>query len=271
MNKQKKLLLAGGIAGAIALIGMVLLVLWLTLWTPPSKQDFAAAKKTADKIIEYQGTVELGKFTAAMNAEYRAGRSGQAALDAASDERQRAVNAADSRAKLAEQLRASKALRDPEVKKAFDTYASVEATYGAYIRNFASEYPKYMESAMSCMKVFKLSPESKSYKEIAEAHAATNKACLNDLAKLEKSPLPPYVAYAKEFKGVVNERQKVFDGLANNTVTPTAAVKRIAATNDKYRTIWPQDEVDKYRKTQTFDGELKKLADVLGEKASKSK
>lgn len=266
MNKKVAFMLAGGITAAILLIGVVILALWLTLWMPPSKEDFAAAKKDAEKIVDYNGLTQMNKFTGAVNTQYRAGKSGQALVDATNTERQTALEAVDNRARVAEQLGKSRVLRDVEVKKAYDVYAPVEASFGAYVRNYINEYPKYMTSVVSCTKAFNLSAAGKTYKQLAETHATYKKTCLEDLAILEKSPLDPYRAYAKEFKDVVNERQTVLDGVANKTMATATAVKRLTAANQKYLTIWPHEELKEYRKKQSFSGQLKKLIEILGKK-----
>lgn len=267
MSKKMKLLLAGGIAGAILLIGVVILTLWLAVWMPPSKDDFVKAKKDAEKIVEYSGLTQMNDFAKAMNVKYREGKTGQELVDATKAERQKTLEAIDNRAKLAEQLRGSRVLRDAEVKKSFDVYAPIEVTFDAYVRNYTNEYPKYLTSVVSCSKPFNLGAKATTLKEAAKAHGEYGKVCLEDLAKLEKSPLPPYVKYAKEFKDVINERQKVLDGAANGTITAQAATPRITASNGKYRTIWPNDALKEYRKTQMFNGELKKLIEVLDKKA----
>ncbi len=267
MTKKTKLLLAGGIAGAILLIGGVILTLWLAVWMPPSKDDFVKAKKDAEKIIEYSGLTQMNAFGDAMNVQYRKGKTGQELVDATKQERQKTLEAVDNRAKLAEQLRGSRVLRDAEVKKAYDAYAPIEVTFDAYVRNYVNEYPKYLTSVVSCSKPFNLGVEAKTLKEAAQVHGKYGKICLEDLARLEKSPLPPYVTYAKEFKAMINERQKVLDGFANGTIKAKDATPRITATNEKYRTIWPNDKLKEYRKSQLFNGELKKLTEVLAKKA----
>ncbi|HEY1085974.1 MAG TPA: hypothetical protein VGE34_04600 [Candidatus Saccharimonadales bacterium] len=267
MTKKTKLLLIGGIAGFILLFGVILLTLWLTLWMPPSKEDFTDAKKTAEKIVSYEGLKQVNAFITATNAQSKAGKTGQALIDSVKTEREKALEAVDNRSNLADELSKSKVLRDADVKKLFDVYFPIEDRYGKYITNYVNEYPVYLTSSVSCVKPFNLGAAGKTIKQLAELHETYGKTCLADLAKLEKSPIPAYVKYAKEFKAVINERQKALDGVATGSMTDAAAAKHINTTNARYLTIWPTDEMKKYRKSQTFSGELKKLIEVLGQKA----
>lgn len=264
MSRKAKIILIS-VAGVLA-VGVIAAVLYLTLWMPPTKQDFTDAKKDAEKIIEYKGLTQVNDFIKVINKQYYAGKTGQELADSAKKERDQAVNAANKRAELAEKLSKSRVLRDAEVKKLYDVYAPIEVTYGAFIRNYTTEYPKYMTSAASCSKTFKLGAANKSFAQIAETHAEYRKVCLKDLAVLEKSPITPYVAYAKEFKALVNERQKIFDDIVSKDLTLKNAIPKIEASNKKYDSIWVQEEMKEYRKKQVFDGELQALTDLLDKK-----
>lgn len=270
MPKKTKLLLIGGITGGAVVIGAVLLVLWLTVWSLPTKEDFVAAKKDAETIANHSALSEVGKFITATNAQYNAGKTGQALVEAGRAERDEAIEIADKRSRLAERLDKSKVLRDAEVKKAYEVYAPIEVRYRAYVHNYTNEYPVYLTSTASCRKTFNLNAAGKSYKQLAKLHATYMKPCLADLAKLETSPIAPYVTYAKEYKDLVDDRQETLVGLANGTMTITAATKRLSAENEKYFTIYPQEEMKKYRKQQVFNGELKKLIKLLEKKAEQA-
>lgn len=266
MTKKTKILLAGGIAGATSLIG-VFLVLWFALWMPPTKADYAAAKSDADKILTFKSSTRVNEFIKVVNTQYTNGETGKALLDSVAVEHQNAIEAANNRGEFAAQVGKSKALRDPEVKKAFDTYAPIEARYGKYIHNYTDEYVKYMSSAAVCGKVYRgFDSKDRTLKAIAKTNAERVKVCKAELTILDNSPMPPFASYAKEFKEVVTERQSILDKVANRTMKSSAAVPLIAANNKRYKEIWPHEEMKKYRETQILHGELQKLIDLLDKK-----
>lgn len=268
MSKKTKLLLAGGIAGFVLLVGVLLLVLWLTLWMPPSKADFAAAKKTADKIKEYKALDQLRTFANTTTIESRVGKSQQQLVDAVSKDRQKVMDLADKRSKAVEELRGSKVVRDAEVKKAFDAYAKAEARYQKYLHDFTEVYPVYRSSLVTCQAIYEIGSKVKNVKELAAAHSTASKNCLVDLGKLEKSPLP-YAAYATKFKALVAERQVVFDAVNKGTLTVPQAAVRLNAIGDKYSSskISPSSAVVKYGNDAILHGELTKLVELLNKNA----
>ena len=265
-SKRKALQIAAIIGGVVALIGIAYAV-WAIFLSPPNKQDFAEAKAKTEQIKKYSGTTLLREYNLKVIANSSEGFSQQKLVESVSSEKQKTLDALDSREKLAEEVGDSRVLRDDETKKAYDTYAAREERYSKYIQDYLEAYPLYVSSFDTCVDVFEITKKTTDDKELAKLHLEASKDCKQDLDSLAKSPITPFADYAKEFKRIVTERQKVFDGIKDGSLPveeASAKIKQLGADSSENN---PTDGVNKYGDAALFNGELNKLVDVLKKKS----
>lgn len=261
----------GGVI-AVILAAALIAILYLSFWAPPTKQDFADAKATAEKITTYSGSTLLGEFIAKVNQQSSAGLIQQKLVDATADEKKKVVDAVNTRKVLAKKLQASRIVRDEQVKKAYDTYAAKEEKYRTYIVGYADTYPAYKSSFSTCIKVFQINDQaSNNITKLAGLHRAAAKPCLEDLDAVAKSTITPLADYAKEFRRIINERQKVFDGIEKKTLDTDEAGDRISELGADYTKNNPVEALQKFVKDSRFNGELNALIKVLDDKVKTTK
>jgi len=269
MNR-KTLMIVGLIA--LAAIAGILTILYFALWQQPSKQDFADANKKADKISTYSGSALLGDFITKVNEQSRAGVVQPNLAESASAEKKKVDDAINARASLAKEVKSSLVVRDKDVKKAFDTYAAQEAKYDSYIKGYAATYPAYKSSFATCVKVFQINDQAgEDLTKYAALHRQAAEPCLEDLAIVAKSAVTPIAEYGKEFKRIVTERQKVFDGLEKKTYDTDKAGERIKQLGSDYTKANPAEDLSKFVKEASFNGELNDLIKLLDDKAKAAK
>lgn len=263
---NRKTWILGG-AAVVILATALLAFLYLSFWAPPSRQDFADAKATAEKITTYSGSALLGDFVQKVNQQNGADLSWQELAEVAANEKKKVVEAMNARKKLAEKLQASPIVRDEQVKKAHDVYAAKEAEYRTYILGYADTYPAYKSSFTTCIKVFQINDQAGGViTKLAGLHRTAAKPCLEDLNVVAKSPITPLADYAKEFRRIINERQKVFDGIEKKTLDTDEAGDRITQLGADYTKNNPVSALQKFIKDSLFDGELDALIKLLDEK-----
>lgn len=259
--------------GAVVVVAAVLLaVLYVNVWAQPTKQDFTAAKADAEKIATYSGTKLLGEFVTKVNEQSKAGKAQQALTDSVAAEKKKVIDAVAARQSLAEDIESSRVVRDKDIKKSFGTYAAQEAKYRTYLTGYAETYPAYKSSFTTCVKIFQLSEEAKkNLTKIAALHRAAAKPCFEDLDTVAASPITPLANYAKEFKRIIMERQKVFDALEKKTLDIQVANDRIKQLGADYSKNNPAEDLQKFVDDARFNGELNALIDALDSKAKATK
>lgn len=268
---NRKTWIIGGVAGLLALAAIIT-ALYLMVWAPPTKQDFTESKAKAEKIATYSGSQLLNAFVVKINEQSRAGLTQQKLADSASQEKKKVVDAVNARAELAEELKASRVMRDEQVKKAYDTYAAKEEEYRNYITGYVEAYPAYKSSFDTCIKVFQINDEAgDNLTKFAGLHRTASKPCFEDLATVKKSSVTPLANYAKEFERIINERQKTFDGLEDKTLDTDKAGSRIKELSAEYSKNDPTEALQKFISDSRFDGELNELIKLLDNKAKATK
>ncbi len=265
-SKKRTLLIAGAAVGIIALIAVGYIV-WTIFLAPPSKQDFADAKNKAEKITEYSGTTLLREFYVKVGAEARKGVSQQKLVQASNPEKQKTINALKSRAKLAKEIEGSRVLHDAETKKVFASYSAREDRYSKYIQDYLEALPMYESSFLTCADVFQITKMTTDEKQLAKVHKAASIDCVQDLTTLAKSPIPPFANYAKEFKRIIVERQKVLDGIQDGTLSTEKASAKVKELSADFSRNNPTNDIKKYGEEAVFNGELNNLIKVLTEKS----
>ena len=269
MNRKNLILI--GVA-AVALIAAVIAILYFTLWIGPSKQDFADGKEKAEKISTYSGSELLSTYTSKISEGARTGLTQQKLADSAADEKKKLVEAITARETLAKELSGSRVVRDEDVKKAYDTYSAKETKYRTYMLGYADAFAPYRSSFATCIKTFQINDGVENdVTVLAGRHRTAAKPCLEDLAAVAKSPVTPLADYAKEFTRIINERQKVFDGLEKKTLDTDKAGERIKELGADYTKNDPITALQKYVGEARFDGELNALIKLLDDKAKAAK
>ena len=254
--------------GVVVLIAAIVALLYFTMWANPTKQDYVDAKAKAEKIATYSGSELLSAFVVKTNEQSRAGLTQQKLADSVGDEKKKVADAISARATLAEELKNNIVVRDEDVKKAYDIYASKEAKYRSYISGYTEAYPAYRSSFATCIKVFEINDQAKdNLTKLAGLHRSASKDCFVDLAAVEKTSITPLVDYAKEFRRIINERQKTFDGIEKKTLDTSEAGKRIKELGNEYSENDPTEALQKFVTESRFDGELNALIAVLDTKA----
>ena len=270
LTQKQWILIAIGTV-VIAVIAL-LAVLYVNVWAQPTKQDFTAAKADAEQIATYSGTKLLGEFVTKVNEQSKAGKAQQSLNDSVAAEKKKVIDAVAARQSLAENIESSRVVRDKDIKKSFDTYAAQEAKYRTYIKGYVDTYPAYKSSFATCIKVFQISEEAKkNLTKIAALHRTAAKPCFKDLDIVATSPITPLANYAKEFKRIIMERQKVFDGLEKKTLDIQVANDRIKQLGADYSKNNPAEALQKFVDDARFNGELNALIDALESKAKAAK
>lgn len=268
---NRKTLIIAVVAALVAVAG-ILAILYFAVWQQPGKKDFSDAKTKTEKISTYSGSALLGDFITKVNEQSRAGVVQPKLAESASAEKKKVDDAIDTRARLAKEVESSLVMRDKDVKKAYDTYIAQEAKYGSYIKGYAATYPAYKSSFATCVKVFQINDEAgEDVTKYAALHRAAAKACYEDLDIVAKSAVTPLAEYGKEFKRIVTERQKVFDGLEKKTYDTDKAGDRIKQLGADYTKANPSEALSKFVKEASFNGELNDLIKLLDDKAKAAK
>lgn len=242
-------------------------VVWAIFLAPPTKQDFTQATQKAEKIKTYSGTTLLREFYIKTVDKAREGVAQQALVKATSGEKKKTIDALNSREKLMNEIGESRVIRDKDIKKKFDTYQARENRYSKYIKDYLNAFPMYRSSFTTCIDVFEVTKKTTDENELAKLHADASKDCTKDLDTLAKSPITPFAGYAKEFNRIITERQKVFDGVKDGSVSIPDASTKIKKLGEDYSRNDPTDDLNKYGEQSLFKGELNSLIDTLKKKS----
>lgn len=263
MNR-KNILIA---VSVVLVVAVALVVSYLTFWAPPSKQDFATAKEDGIKISSYEGSKLLQSYVAAVNKNADAGQTGEKLYASVSAERDKLHEAIMSREELSEKIAKSPVTRDEEVMTAYTTYNTQELKYAAYMHDYPELYPYFKSSFTTCLNTFKVISETKDLNKLVEAHDKAAKPCLEDLSKVEASPIKPLAEYATEFKRIINERRKAFDAYNKQEIDTAGVGARIKELSNEFSKLDPAPGLKEYVAEARFNGELNDFIDLLGKKA----
>lgn len=266
MTRKKQVALGLAVLFVIAVIAA--LIFWLL---PPSKKDFVAAKAVAEKIKEYKVTTSFREFTAATSAAYKENKSYDHIVTAATEKKKKLIDALNARSENAAKIKQSRVMKDKDVEAAYATYLARENKYSTYLRNYADTYPAYLASFGSCDAIYQVTKQTRDIKAYAGLHKKAAEGCLKDLTRLSKMPHKPLADFAKEYIRIVNGRQKVFDGIANDSMPIAQANDAMQQLSADVSNNNPTDELTALNKDSRFNGELNALSKLLGEKAEQAK
>lgn len=269
---RKTLIIVGSVVGALVLIGALLSVLYIAVWKQPSKQDFTTAYTQAKEISDYGASKQLSDLVTKVNEQVRAGVMQPKLGESVTAEKKKVDDLIGKRTALNEKLKASIVLRDEQVKKSYDTYAAQETKYATYMKGYAATYPSYRSSLATCLKPFQINDAAgTNVTKYAALHRTAAVECYKDLDVVMKSKVAPLAEYGKEFKRILTERQKVFDGLEKKTLDNDKAGDRIKELGDQFTKISPADKLQEAVKDASFNGELNDLIKLLDDKAKAAK
>lgn len=271
LNRKTWVIIAA-VAGFIVLVAAVLALLYVNVWAQPGKQDFSDASVRAKKISDQGASKSLGEFITKVNEQSRAGVTQPKLAESAAEQKKKIDGLLASRSKLGEELGSSIVMRDEQVKKAYDTYMAQEKKYYTYTKGYSDIYPAYRSSFTTCLKVFEIVGKAgTNVTDYAGLQRTASKPCFADLDIVASSPITPLANYAKEFKRIINERQKVFDQLEKKTLAEDAAGTRIKELGNDYTKNNPVEALNEFVKDAGFNGELNNFIKLLDDKAKAAK
>lgn len=263
MNRRNILI----VVSVVLVVVVALAVSYVLFWAPPSKQNFVDAKADAEKITTYEGSKLLQDYIAAVNKNADAGQTGEKLYSSVSDERNKIHEAVMSREELSEKISKSPVVRDEEVMSVYTTYNTQEQKYSAYMHDYSELYPYFKSSFTTCLKTFSVISETENLNKLVEAHDKAAKPCLDDLSKVEASPVEPLSEYATEFKRIINERRKAFDAYNKQELDTAGVGNRIKELSNDFSKLDPAPGLKEYVQEARFNGELTKLVELLDKKA----
>jgi hypothetical protein len=211
---NKKTLLAG--AGGLLLVTMFA-VLYMVFWSPPSKTDFAQAqtqteviKKTYESISE-ASTKYVDQIKKSPDDTSAIAKTYENALT-------------DHAQKLAD-LGSQKALRDTEVRSAYEAFETKDKKFVAYSRGYVA----LQKSFAVCIGLFQVTRETDGTpKAMATAHKKISEKCTPILKELQGSSVSVLSRYGSMFMKTMTERQKAFDDVANGSMSETDGGDKIS-------------------------------------------
>lgn len=266
-KQQRNIFIAGG-ALAVLLV-VVLITLWLTVWAPPSQQDFKDARATVTTIDESYDKIDdaYQKYFREVRFGFAGGKTRDTVVEESAAEKRAYIEAMSSHKAATKSLAESKAYRDTDVAKAFDVFMAKDKTYVANLDGFVYPILAFRSSLTTCDDVYKVATAGFP-KLIASQHKEASKDCLADLDETAKSKPGPLAKYGKKVAELVRERQVAFDKAASGEMSLEDSAKRIKELGNEYGRLDPLGEVNKNAKSLTFAAELDALEKVLDRKAA---
>jgi hypothetical protein len=203
--------------------------------SPPSKADFTQAKKAlADLKTDYQAVYDAGarvqRTSVAYFKSHPDGTADDAALEPVTTAFDEAVNKRDDAADEVEKL---DALRDPDVAKAYKTFAAKAEKGDQFHDSLFGAFPLLEQAFASCGDVFtatKLdtSPSSPSDfgRRILAQYRPAIADCLPVLEDLSKSENANLAAFGSGFSKVVTQRRALMAKLSTDDIAMRAFTKQ---------------------------------------------
>ena len=247
------------VAGWLAVV-VILLVLALTVWSPPGKQDFEAARSLTDRTHQsYQVMTEAAdRYLKSFTPLYDRGLSPSEVATATTQDRKIFERAYQRHTDDLEKLGSHKALRDDLLSKKFTPYEKHDTSFSTYMKNYLESWPLYLKATRTtCNDVFSVvktveakDTSSKQYfAAFAKAHQAAAKDCLNDLDVLSKSKNGPMSNYAEKFADFVRTRQNTMERTASDELAIASAQQQLLVTlpsdfktiNNEFATKYQKD------------------------------
>lgn len=268
IRKQKRtLFIAGGVLAAVLAAG--LLVLWVTLWAPPSRQDFKDARATLKTIDDSYEKIDdaYQKYYREVRYGIRGGKPRSTVLAESAADKKAYLEAMDNHKAAIEDFEENKAYKDAEVATAYGKFITKDKQFVANSEGFVYPLLPFTSSLYTCEDVFQVASAGFP-KAIAKQHKEASNDCLADLDEAAQSKPGPLATYGKKFAAIIRERQSVFDKAASGDMSLEDSSKKIREISGQYGVLDPLGEVQKDAKAVNFADELDALKKLLDRKAA---
>lgn len=266
--KQKRdIFIAGGALAAVLVAGLI--ILWVTVWAPPSQQDFKDARTTVKTIDDSYEKIDdaYRKYYREVRFGLASDKTREAVIDESAAEKKKYLEVVASHRAELKAFEENRAYKDPDVATAYDKFAAKDKIYIANSEGFVYPLFAFMSSLDTCDDVFQAT-KAGGPAAIAKQHKEVSKACLADLDEAASTKAGPLATYGKKFAAIVRERQVVFDKTAKGEISYEDSIIKIKELAAQYSALDPIGEVNKNTKALNFADELDALKKVLDRKAT---
>jgi hypothetical protein len=206
-----------------------------------AKPDYQAASQAITKLSNAYGQVAQADVAAQQAAVAYLQAHPTGALDdpAITTSQDKLTESFAKRDELRDALADLSALKDPDVKQAYDSFISQAVQQDAFNDGYYTAFPAYRASLERCLDVFQIvsdsAPETSSPiaygKQLMQRHDAAARDCKPVLTELSGSKNAMVAAYAKGSLTAVDERRSVLEALAAGDLgIPEATTRFVAAT-----------------------------------------
>lgn len=204
-KKKKMIVLISSIVGALVVIGLVFLILFLTVWSV-SKKDYQALGEAAQTT-----RTAYNESSSDFRSFYRAAAAGTASDKAREDLTASFDTYKQEVAKMADM----KAMRDKDVKKAYDTFAEKNKKFETTVEAIIADAPAFAAIGDSCAasNVSKIS-QSSIDSLLANYDEVVGK-CMSDLEKLKESKFTTLQDYATKLLGLYREQRNLIASMVD--------------------------------------------------------
>lgn len=270
MPSPKKRLSKGALWGIIGgAVGLVLVivgvVLALTVFNGPTKADYVQANGTVNDAIDAYN--DAGDKFATYFTDVMTGSSSTSSSKSSFESAYSAYKDKIST------LKDEKALKNSDVKKAYDTFATKNDDFVTFIDGFQSSADTLINMKDSCSYENASAIGDYSSKTLVSAYDAALGQCIEDLETVSKSQNKPLAEYASKLLDLYNKQRELFAELETANKSGDISAQYDARSNivdqasdfdslDSYTSI--TDKLD----TTEPKVELQALGDVINKKAS---
>lgn len=268
MNRKR---LIPVVAGGVVVVLVALVVLWITVWAPPSKTDFKTAQADAQAISDTKVSPLISQYISAVTTQSQAGKTYDQFAPGLKNQKSHIEANLAKREASNQKIKSSKVRRDTDVSNAYDTYAAKEQKFQQYAKGYTEAYPLFRSSFTTCAPIFDVADKAVDFvKDTADVHRKASQPCLKDLRRLAAvKGIDPLAMYGRKFIAIVEMRQKAFDDFKSGKISGEILVQKLKKTGDAVRANQPPiDKLSKLAKSSSFNGELKALIAVLKKKAA---
>ena len=226
-----------------------------------AKPDYRAASRAITELSDAYGQVAQADVAAQQAAVDYVKAHPDGSLDdaAITSSQEKLTEAFAKRDELRDGLADLSALKDPEVKKAYDAFITRAREQDAFNDGYYTAFPAYRASLTRCLDVFQVTadgaPKTNSATvygaQLLRRHDAAAPDCTEVLTELSHSKVAMMKAYATGSLDTVRQRRALLSGLAKGELGTDAALRRFQSTSKDF-----QKNLD--RNTR-FDQELARL------------
>ncbi len=206
-----------------------------------AKPDYQAASQAITELSDAYGQVAQADVAAQQAAVTYLQAHPDGSLDdpAITTSQDKLTQAFAKRDELRDALAELSALKDPDVKQAYDSFIAQAVQQDAFNDGYYTAFPAYRASLERCLDVFQIvsdsAPKTSSPtvygKQLMQRHDAAAQDCNTVLTELSGSKNAMVAAYAKGSLTAVEKRRSVLEALAGGDLgIPEATARFVAAT-----------------------------------------